>query len=116
MKPIKNNWEMMISVGASVNSNFHSGLRGKEIQFDGMLMFSKQIKDNLFLNLGVNYAPGSGINIPIPMAGLNWSPSEKWELNLGMPEIGANYQLSENTNIGANLFMAGNQYTLSKKK
>jgi hypothetical protein len=115
MKPIKNNWEMMISVGASVNSNFDSGLKAREIKPNAMLMFSKLIKENMRLNLGLMYEPGGGFNFPMPMAGIEWYPTEKWNINLGIPEIGVNYKLSQNSTIGTSLFMAGNEFTLSKK-
>jgi hypothetical protein len=117
-KPIKNDWYLYAGVGPYVSSNFDSGLTGKELQFSGMIMFTKQIgnRKDLEFTCGIFYHPSMGPETPLPLVGLSWTPNEHWNINCGFPEFSINYNFSKNTTLGTNLFIAGDEYTLSKSE
>jgi len=117
-KLIKNDWFFYGNIGPYVSSNFESGLRKEEIQFTGMLLFYKELgsKKQFLLSLGAMYHPGLGLDAPIPFAGIEWKPNDKWKLAIGFPEFSVDYNITKSTILGGNLFMTGDQVTLSKKE
>lgn len=117
-KPIKNDWYLYAGIGPYISSNFDSKLAGHEFQFSGMIMFSKMLgkQKELELTVGLFYHPSMGSEIPLPLAGINWKPNDRWNINFGFPECSVNYNFSKNTTLGANLFITGDKYTLSKSE
>lgn len=115
-KPIRNGWYMYAGGGPHVASNFDSGLQWRELQFNGMLMFSKMLgkEEKLEFSCGVFYHPSFGVESPLPMIGMTWRPNQNWDINFGFPEFSVNYKLGKNSSLGANLFITGDEYTLSK--
>lgn len=117
-KPIKNDWYLYAGVGPYISSNFDSKLASHEFQFSGMVMFSKMIgkQRELEFTWGIFYHPSMGPETPLPLVGLSWIPNEHWNIKLGFPELSINYNFSRNTTLGANLFITGDEYTLSKSE
>lgn len=117
MRPIKKNWYLMAGAGPYVYSNFDSGLTSKDIKGTGYLILSKPTgkRDHNELIIGVVYHPSLGFGIPIPLVGFNWRPDERWNINLGFPDFSIEYKPGKNTRIGTNLFINGDEFTLSNK-
>ena len=116
-RPLKKGWFLTAYIKPNISSNFESSVGFDELNLFGMALFSKPINErkNLILNLGVIYSNTIGINAPIPIAGLVWKPDQKWTLNIGFPMFDLKYQASDKTEIGANLFIAGENFTLTDK-
>ncbi len=113
-KPLKNNWSLMTMLTPQISSNFQSSLEWEDITLRGLLMFSKPIKPNLRLSLGVMYGATTGIPIPLPLFSMMWKPAPKWDVSIGFPRFGVGYEISPKTNIAADLFMVGDNFTLTK--
>jgi len=115
MKPLKNKWFLTVFMSPNISSNFQSDVNWNEIRLFGMALFSKPInrKKNLMLSLGALYSTTLGTPTPIPVASLMWKPNKKWIINFGFPRLDIQYQLSSATSIGTNLFVMGENFTLS---
>lgn len=113
-KPLRNNWSLMAMLTPQISSNFQSSLEWEDITLRGLLMFSKPIKPNLRLSLGVMYGATTGIPIPLPVFSMMWKPAPKWDVNIGFPRFGVGYEISPKTKIAADLFMVGDNFTLTK--
>jgi len=113
-KPLKNNWSLIGMLTPQISSNFKSSLEWEDIQLRGLVMFTKPIKPTLRLSLGVMYGTTTGVPLPLPVLSLMWKPAPKWEVNVGFPRFGVKYQLAPKTNLGADLFMVGDNFTLTK--
>lgn len=113
-KPLKNNWSLMAMLTPQISSNFQSSLEWEDITLRGLLMFSKPIKPNLRLSLGVMYGATTGIPIPLPVFSMMWKPAPKWDVNIGFPRLGVGYEIGPKTKIAADLFMVGDNFTLTK--
>ncbi len=116
MKPIKNDWYLTAGVGPYVYSNFDSGLKTRELSGTGYLMFSKLLgkRKQYELTLGMIYHPSLGFNSPLPLVGVNWKPNKLWNISFGFPDFSIEYNIFESTTIGTNLFVNGDQFTLSE--
>jgi len=113
VRPIKNDWTIVVMLSPNISSNFESNIKLKDVNLFSMLMFSKRLKPNLKLNLGMRYATTLGRPFPLPMFSMMWKANDKWTFNLGFPRIDAQYQLSKRTLISTDLFMAGDNFSLS---
>lgn len=111
---LKNNWSLMAMFSPGVSSNFDSSLQWGDIQLSGMLRFTKSIKPNMKLSLGMMYSTTTGSPAPMPVFSMMWKPNKKWTVNLGFPRTDVQYQLSPKTVIGTEIFMAGDNVTLSE--
>ena len=113
-KPLKNNWSLIGMLTPQISSNFRSSLEWEDVQLRGLLMFTKPIKPTLRLSLGVMYGTTTGIPLPLPVLSMMWKPAPKWKVNVGFPRFGVNYAMGPKTNLGADLFMVGDNFTLTK--
>lgn len=113
-RSLKNNWSLIAMLTPQVSSNFRSSLGWEDIQLRGLVMFTKPIKPNLRLSLGLMYGVTTGIPLPLPIFSMMWKPAPKWEVNVGFPRFGVKYQLAPKTRLGADLFMVGDNFTLTK--
>ncbi|RUT72898.1 DUF6268 family outer membrane beta-barrel protein [Ancylomarina longa] len=114
-KPLKKGWYFTAFISPNISSNFQSSVNWDEIRLFGMALFSKPInkKRNLVLSLGALYSTTLGAPTPIPIASLMWKPNQKWTINFGFPRFDIQYQLSSATTIGTNLFVMGENFTLT---
>lgn len=114
-KPLKNGWYLTTFISPNISSNFESSINFDEIRLFGMAIFSKAInkKKNLILNIGALYSSTIGFPAPIPVASLRWKPDAKWTINFGFPQFDISYQATTTTTLGTNLFMSGENYTLT---
>lgn len=108
-------WYFIAFLSPNVSSNFESSINFDEIRLSGMALFTKPINKNkkLMLSLGALYSSTIGIPAPIPIASLMWKPNPKWTLNIGFPRFNIQYQATQNTELGVNLFVAGENFTLT---
>lgn len=113
-RPLKNNWSLIGMLTPQVSSNFRSSLEWEDIQLRGLVMFTKPIKPTLRLSLGVMYGTTTGVPLPLPVLSMMWKPAPKWEVNVGFPRFGVKYALTPKTNLSADLFMVGDNFTLTK--
>ena len=113
-RAIKNNWSLITMLTPQISSNFKSSLDWEDVTLRGFVMFTKPIKPNLRLSLGVMYSATSGIPLPLPVFSMMWKPATKWQVDVGFPRFGIKYELSPKTIFGADLFMAGDNFTLTK--
>jgi len=113
-RSLKNNWSLVAMLTPQVSSNFRSSLEWEDIQLRGLVMFTKPIKPTLRLSLGVMYGTTTGVPLPLPVLSMMWKPTPKWTVNVGFPRLGIGYELSPKTKIGADLFMVGDNFTLTK--
>jgi len=113
-RSLKNNWSLVAMLTPQVSSNFRSSLEWEDIQLRGLVMFTKPIKPTLRLSLGVMYGTTTGVPLPLPVLSMMWKPAPKWEVNVGFPRFGIDYELGPKTKIGADLFMVGDNFTLTK--
>lgn len=111
---LKNNWSLIAMLTPQVSSNFRSSLEWEDLKMRGLVMFSKSIKPNLRLNLGAMYGETTGVPLPLPVFSVMWKPAPKWEVNVGFPRFGVGYEIGPKTKIGADLFMVGDNFTLTK--
>ena len=114
-KPIKRGWFLTAFIRPNVASNFQSSIDFDEVRLFGMALFSKPInqKKNLVLSLGALYSTTLGSPTPIPIASLMYKPNPKWTINFGFPRFDIKYKASPSTTIGTNLFIAGDNFTLT---
>lgn len=113
-KPIKNNWSLIAMVTPQISSNFRSSLEWEDLQLRGLVMFTKPIKPTLRLSLGIMYGTTTGIPLPLPVFSMMWKPAPKWEVNVGFPRFGVKYAFTPKTKLSADLFMVGDNFTLTK--
>ena len=113
-RSLKNNWSLIGMLTPQISSNFRSSLEWEDLQLRGLVMFTKPIKPTLRLSLGVMYGTTTGVPLPLPVLSMMWKPSPKWTVNVGFPRLGIGYELSPKTKIGADLFMVGDNFTLTK--
>lgn len=113
-KPIKNNWSLIAMLTPQISSNFRSSLEWEDITLRGLVMFTKPVKPNLRLSLGVMYGATTGVPLPLPVFSMMWKPSTKWEVNVGFPKFGVKYAFTPKTKLSADLFMVGDNFTLTK--
>jgi hypothetical protein len=113
-RSLKNNWSLIAMLTPQVSSNFRSSLEWEDIKLRGVVMFTKPIKPSLRLSLGIMYGATTGVPIPLPVFSMMWQPASKWEINIGFPKFGVKYQLAPKTKLGADLFMVGDNFTLTK--
>jgi len=113
-KSLKNNWSLIGMLTPQVSSNFRSSLEWEDIQLRGLVMFTKPIKPTLRLSLGVMYGTTTGVPLPLPVLSMMWKPAPKWEVNVGFPRFGVKYALTPKTKLSADLFMVGDNFTLTK--
>jgi len=113
-RPLKNNWSLVAMLTPTLSSNFQSSLEWEDLKLRGVVMFTKPIKPSLRLSLGLMYGATTGVPLPLPMFSMMWKPAPKWEVNVGFPRFGVNYAMGPKTNIGADLFMVGDNFTLTK--
>ena len=110
---LKNNWSLVGMVTPQISTNSKSSIDWDDINLRGMLMFSKSVRPNLRLNLGAMYDATIGFPLPLPVISLVWQASEKWQVNVGFPQFGINYQLGPKTKLGVDLYMVGDNFTLT---
>ena len=113
-RSLKNNWSLIGMLTPQISSNFRSSLEWEDLQLRGLVMFTKPIKPTLRLSLGVMYGTTTGVPLPLPLLSMMWKPTPKWTVNVGFPRLGIGYELSPKTKIGADLFMVGDNFTLTK--
>lgn len=111
-QPLKRDWNLTATLSPNISSNFKSGLKMKEIQIYGLLLFSKAInkKKNFILNLGLISSPSLGI---FPLISGQWHPNQNWTIALGLPEFDIEYKASTKTRVGTKLFIDGDEFTFS---
>ncbi len=110
---LKNNWSLIGMMTPQISTNSKSSIGWEDINLRGMLMFSKSVRPNLRLSLGAMYDATTGIPLPLPVFSLVWQPSQKWQVNVGFPQFGINYQLGPKTKLGADLYIVGDNFTLT---
>ncbi|MDE5423544.1 DUF6268 family outer membrane beta-barrel protein [Ancylomarina sp. DW003] len=113
-KPIKNNWSLIAMVTPQISSNFRSSLEWEDLQLRGLVMFTKPIKPTLRLSLGIMYGTTTGVPLPLPVFSMMWKPAPKWEVNVGFPRFGVKYAFTPKTKLSADLFMVGDNFTLTQ--
>lgn len=111
---LKNDWSLIGMLTPIISTNSKSSINWDDINLRGMLLFSKSVRSNLRLNLGAMYDATTGIPLPLPVFSLVWNPSQKWQVNFGFPQFGIKYQLGPTTTLGADLYMVGDNFTLTK--
>ncbi|MFT5749956.1 MAG: hypothetical protein ACI93S_001229 [Ancylomarina sp.] len=113
-RALKNNWSLITMLTPQISSNFRSSLEWEDISLRGLALFTKPIKPNLRLSLGLMYGATTGIPLPLPVFSMMWKPAPKWEVNVGFPKFGVKYTLTPKTKLSADLFMVGDNFTLTK--
>ncbi|TKG94277.1 hypothetical protein EYV94_13415 [Puteibacter caeruleilacunae] len=112
-KALKNKWGLTAMFTPRISSNFDSSLEWSDLRLMGLVMFSKPVRSNLFLNLGVMYSATMGNNGLLPVFSMRWLPAPKWTVNVGFPRFGLEYEMNKNTQIGANLVLMGENFSLT---
>ena len=113
-RPLKNDWAIIAMLTPQVSSNFRSSLDWSDLQLRGLVMFTKPLKQTLRLSLGVMYGTTTGVPLPLPVLSMMWKPASKWEVNVGFPRFGVKYAFTPKTTLAADLFMVGDNFTLTK--
>ncbi|WP_422859513.1 DUF6268 family outer membrane beta-barrel protein [Flagellimonas sp. S174] len=97
LRPLKNNWRMVVSVGTTLTSNFGDGISEEDFVFNAILGFTKRWGEgNRFSNLlvGAFYGTQFGEPIVFPAVSFSQQLNEHWSYSLGIPVTGLTYRVN----------------------
>ena len=97
VRPLKNSWGIMISVGTSLMSNFGDGISAEDFVFNAILGVTKKWGDNTRnsnLLVGAFYGTQFGEPTVFPALSFNQKLNEHWSYSLGIPVTGLTYNIN----------------------
>lgn len=104
IRPLKNEWTMMVSAGPTLMSNFANGVSSEDIVVNALGAFSKKwgnFDRNTVLMLGVLYGTQFGEPMILPAVLLRQKLNQHWSYSFGLPITGINYRINDRHRISA---------------
>ncbi len=104
LRPLKNNWGLIVMGGASIMSNLDDGITGEDFVFNTLIGANKQWGDHnkgSSLLFGLLYGTQFGEPTILPAVAFRQQLNERWSYSLGLPITGINFQFHPKHRLSA---------------
>ncbi|MEL6304469.1 MAG: DUF6268 family outer membrane beta-barrel protein [Bacteroidota bacterium] len=104
LRPLKNNWGLIVMGGASIMSNLEDGITGEDFVFNALVGANKRWGDpnkGSSLLFGLLYGTQFGEPTILPAVAFRQQLNERWSYSLGLPITGINFQFHPKHRLSA---------------
>ncbi|MEM6893894.1 MAG: DUF6268 family outer membrane beta-barrel protein [Bacteroidota bacterium] len=104
VRPLKNNWGLIVMGGASIMSNLDDGITGEDFVFNTLIGANKRWGDHSkgsSLLFGLLYGTQFGEPTILPAVSFRQQLNERWSYSLGLPITGINFQFHPKHRLSA---------------
>ncbi|MEN1785187.1 MAG: DUF6268 family outer membrane beta-barrel protein [Bacteroidota bacterium] len=98
IKPLSNNWRLMLSGGAAIMSNLEGDLNSEDFVFNAIVGALKKWGNeerNTTLLIGAFYGTQFGEPTLLPAFSLRQKLNDHWSYSIGLPITGLNYRIND---------------------